>query len=428
MKRVSPHEVFLLVVLLILLGMGTVMQVSIGDAQGLDRGSVFLRWAALALGVGFVVRVIPYKFIVRNGAIIYLGVLGLLALVPIVGHVVFNARRWIVIGGVSFQPSEPMKIAFVIFMARLLRHERSVKRLRSLVAPGIALALPLSLILSQPDLGTSLLFIPTALAMLFVAGIGRREILVILLGGLLLGGVGYSALRPYQKERIVSTFLRERLTRAERAREGYQLEQSLRSVAVGGVFGQGLGEGIQNRLNRLPSRHNDFVFAVIAEELGLVGAAFLMGAFLLLLLTILRIAQRTRDPQGRLLCTGLGTLFGFQAFVHIGVNLGIVPTTGMTLPFVSAGGTSLCVSVAGLALAASVARHPSRVLSGSILREQLGRLRLVLGSRSGRSSHPPRLQGGKPMVDSSSLAETRNGKGAWTETSHRGSRPATSSR
>ncbi|MCA9323393.1 MAG: FtsW/RodA/SpoVE family cell cycle protein [Planctomycetes bacterium] len=393
MTSIAARELWLALLVGLLVLMGCVVQASIGSIDGIPHHRIFLQWIAVSAMAAVVVRLIPYGFVLRHAPLIYLGGLLLLILVQLVGEVRFNARRWIVIGGVSVQPSELMKFAFVIFWARVLRHERAAKGLRALVLPGLALALPVALIFRQPDLGTALLFVPTALAMLLAAGMPRGQMVKLCLVGVLMSALGYGLLEPYQKERILSTFQRERLTAAEKAREGYQLEQSIRSIAMGGVFGQGFAEGVQNRMKMLPFRHNDFIYAVVAEEFGFVGASFLIGVVLLLTVTILRVGFQVRDESGRLLCVGLGVLYASQSFVHIAVNLGIAPTTGMPLPFVSAGGTSLLTNVCALALVSSVARRPRRVVGGGSLREQLMRLEALLGRRKPRDEATARVAG-----------------------------------
>ena len=182
------------------------------------------------------------------------------------------------------------------------------------------------------------------------------------------------ALKPYQKERVLSTVFRERMTPVERRREGYQLEQSLRAVANGGWTGRGYMQGEQNRLNRLPHRHNDFIFAVVAEEFGLVGSVGLLFCFTGLLFAIFSIGHSTRESGGRLIAAGVGVTLGVQTLLHVAVNVGLAPTTGMTLPFVSYGGTALLSAVSMVAVVANVRRCPQVALDGDSLREQSARL------------------------------------------------------
>lgn len=398
-------QVLLALCVAALVGLGVVIQGSIDSVNGLSDPGSHLKWLAVSCVVGAVVWFIPYTFFVRRAWLAYGACLLLLLLVPLIGVTRNASTRWIVIAGFSLQPSELMKFAAILAMAKMFRFRRDFSRPSTLIAPALLLAAPVVLIFGQPDLGTSLLFVPIGAGMLFVAGAERRHLLAAVAGGVLVGVVGYTLLlEPYQRERILSTVMRDRLTDAQRADEGHQLEQAIRSIAIGGVLGQGVGEGVQNRLDRLPYRHNDFIFAVIAEELGLVGALFLFAVLLTLLWVIFRVAIATRDPAGRLLCVGIGVLLGSQALVHIGVNVGVVPTTGMTLPFVSAGGTALLTFVAGIALVANVARRRVDVLSGDTMKEQILRLE--------RIRRRPRRGGGAPLRSGGAVVESEAQRGA----------------
>ena len=359
----------------VLVVVGLLMQSSASVAGASAFHQRQMRWVPIAIGVAFALWFLPYEWLLRRAYLLYgVACLGLVA-VLVVGSEINGSRRWLMIGGFSLQPSEPMKLCFILAMARLLRFRRDWSRPKALLAPALLLSVPTILVYGEPDLGTSLLFIPTALVMLFVAGARTQHMLFILLGGLLVGVAFFSlALQPYQKERVLSTIFRDRMTPIERRREGYQLEQSLRAVANGGLTGRGFKQGEQNRLNRLPHRHNDFVFAVVAEEFGFIGSVGLLLGLAGLLLAIFSVGHRTRDPGGRLVAAGVGVTLGVQVLLHVAVNVGLAPTTGMTLPFVSYGGTALLSAVSMVAVVASIKRKPRIVLDGDSLREQSARL------------------------------------------------------
>ncbi len=379
---------------------GLTVQSSILDVTGDPGHRTQLKWVALSMVCAALVPWVRYTVMVRRSYEIYGLIMVLLLLVPVIGVTRNHSRRWLELGGLSVQPSELMKIAFVLALARLLRYRGDFTRFRNLIPAGILVALPVGLIFSQPDLSTAVLFIPTTLAMLFVAGAEKKHIGLILLGGALAGGFAFQfVLQPYQKERVISTLRSNSLTQAEMAREGYQLQQSIRSIAIGGFGGQGWAQGPQNRLNKLPYRHNDFVFAVLAEEFGFLGCLALFAAILLLLLLILRVAYLTRDVAGRLICVGLGVLFACQSLVHVGVNLGLVPTTGMTLPFVSAGGTSLLTFSIAMSVVVSIARQRVRGFGGPSTQEQLARLEALASLRHNKRRERP-LQPQRPVVES----------------------------
>lgn len=361
----------------LLVGFGLLIQMSVEEASGADFVARQLQWCAIALGAVAVVAFVPYNWWVRHAFLVYGSCLGLLALVPMIGVVRNNSRRWLDFG-VSVQPSEVMKIAFIIVLARLLRYRDGEGKWASLLVPGLFFAIPVLMIFAQPDLGTSLLFVPVALAMLFVSGLSLQR-----MGGILSAGVGFASLgyvfflKPYQRSRVLSTFFPDRLTDSDRLVEGYQLEQSIRSVGIGGWFGQGWSDGAQNRLNALPYRHNDFIYAVICEEYGFLGGIFLLALVFALVVSILRAGVSNRDPAARLIAVGAATLIGAQSFVHVGVNLGVVPTTGMTLPLVSAGGTSLLTFAVLIAIVLNLTGRTSFVFGVDPTREQVERLRTM---------------------------------------------------
>ncbi len=379
---------------------GLAVQSSVLDVTGNLGHRTQAKWVLLSVFAAGVIPFIRHRVLMRHSYLVFGAVLLLLAAVPIVGVSRNFSQRWLEVGGFSLQPSELMKIAFVLALARLLRYRGDFSKLGNLIPAGLLMALPVGLIFRQPDLSTAILFVPTTLSMLFVAGARKKHIAMILCGGALAAiFVFFFFLEPYQRERVTSTFGSGSMTKAELEREGFQLDQSIQSIGIGGMFGKGWANGTQNRLNRLPYRHNDFIFAVLAEEFGFVGCTLLFGSILTLLLLILRVAYLTRDTAGRLTCVGLGTMFAFQSLVHIGVNLGVVPTTGMTLPFVSAGGTSLLTFSVAMSLVASIVMQPSRGFGGLSIREQLARLEAIVGFRGGKASHPA-LQQMRPMVKS----------------------------
>jgi rod shape determining protein RodA len=259
-------------------------------------------------------------------------------------------------GGFRFQPSELVKVFTILMLARWCRRGRPLERTRDWLPPIMIAALPAVLIVLQPDLGTALLFIPVGLAVVFVSGMPPRALAFLAAVALLLGGLAWEfVLADYQKERIWSTYNLDRMTAAQRAGPGYQLEQSLLAIGNGGLFGWGHGEGPRIQSGKLPYQYNDFIFAVAAEEHGFAGGLILLILYCVLVVAVLRIAHSGRDPAGRVLCLGVGMLIGSQALVHMAVTLGLAPTKGLPLPLVSAGGTSLLSSLCALALVENVA-------------------------------------------------------------------------
>lgn len=330
-----------------------------GDGAGLVGRQ--LRWFAIGSLLALPLVLYPYTRLLRFAPAFYIAGLCCLVALYLFGPTINHAKRWFVIGGQQLQPSELMKLVTVLLLGRMLRFGRVLDRARKWVTPLIVAVLPAALVLIQPDLGTALLFAPLAFAVVMVSGIPLRSlVLLAVIAVLLVGGAYEFILKDYQKERIWSTYNHQRLTASQRAGPGFQLGQSLQAISGGGAFGQGSGQGALTQAGMVPLDYNDFVFAVLAEEHGFFGCVLVLLLYSGLVLAIYRVAWHTRDPAGRLLCVGVGTLIGSQALVHMAVTLGLAPTTGMTLPLVSYGGSSLLVTIMALALVQNVAINRPR--------------------------------------------------------------------
>ncbi len=284
-----------------------------------------------------------------------------LVLVPSIGTMVNGARRWIVLGGFSIQASEVAKFMCVIYLAGYLsRHQEQLRdHVFTLLRPALMIALLGTLILLQPDFGALVILAVMTAAMMFLAGARLRHFLVlVLVASLALAAL--SLLQPYRVQRMVA-FLDPW---SQAYGSGYQLTQALIAFGRGEWFGLGLGEGIQ-KLFYLPEAHNDFIFAVIAEELGLVGA---VGVFLLLIWLVLRtfrVGQQALQQEryfAGYIAYGAGLVIGLQCLVNVGVNTGMLPTKGLTLPFISYGGNSLilCSALLGLVVRAQLEQREGR--------------------------------------------------------------------
>jgi rod shape determining protein RodA len=270
-----------------------------------------------------------------------------------------SARRWIELGPFRIQPSEFMKLALVLALARYLRFRSSYRHWRGLVAPFLLTIVPMFLILFQPDLGTLLMLLPVLLAMLFVAGARLRHLLsVLVVGGAVMPVFYLYGMQPYQRERIQVLFRQNTTDEAWQMDQGYQLRQSKIALGTGGLTGTGYGEGIfvQYR-DLLPEEHNDFIFAIIGHQWGLLGGVLVILAYGVIVLCGLEVATVTNDPFGRLVAIGIVVMIAAQALLNICMNIGLAPITGMPLPFVSAGGSSLWANFLGLGLLVNVAQR-----------------------------------------------------------------------
>ncbi len=288
-----------------------------------------------------------------------------------------GAYRWISLPGFQLQPSEFMKVAYLLALAWYLRYRRNYRRFGGLMLPIAISAIPLSLILFEPDLGTVLLLLPVLFTMLFVAGARLRHLAIILLLGLVVSPLAWKRLRGYQRLRVSAVLLQsDTLRRAVidrpeaykflaskrqavewAASSGYQLVHSKNAVGSGGIAGRGWGNGVYVTGGLLPDRHNDFIFSIIAHQWGLIGCLIVLACYAVIVLAGVRIASATNEPFGRLLAVGVVALIVTQAIINTGMAVGLMPITGMTLPFVSYGGSSLLSNFIALALLISVSQH-----------------------------------------------------------------------
>ncbi|ABA59308.1 cell division-specific peptidoglycan biosynthesis regulator FtsW [Nitrosococcus oceani ATCC 19707] len=350
---VSQPDLYLLGAALALAGLGWVMvgSASLAIADGprfLWRQGIFL---LMGLAAAFVVWRIRLIFWERFGPVLLLFGLGLLLLVlmPGIGVEANGSRRWLAIGPISLQPSELVKLFMVVyFSGYLVRRSYEVRTtVRGFFFPVGVLTLVGLLLLLEPDFGAVVILFATMLGMLFLGG-ARLWYFVLLAA---IGGVGLAALAwgsPYRMERLTS-FLDPW---SDPLDSGYQLTQALIAFGRGEWFGVGLGNSIQ-KLFYLPEAHTDFLYAVLAEELGLVGSLAVIALFTVLVyraLLIGRAAERAGRVFGAYLAYGLGIWIGLQAFINLGVNMGVLPTKGLTLPLMSAGGSSIIVTCIAVAL------------------------------------------------------------------------------
>jgi len=288
-----------------------------------------------------------------------------------------NAWRWIMLPGFQLQPSEFMKIACILALAWYLRFRRNYRSFWGMLIPFFVTAVPMGLILVEPDLGTTLLMIPVPFVMLFMAGAKKRHLGLLVLLGMLCLPVVWRKMEPYQRMRIVGLLLqhdplRERIiahpeeythlcTKRQaiewEADSGLQLVRGKAALGSGGLLGQGWGQGTYVEYDFLPDRHNDFVFALVGHQWGLVGCLVALACYVAIVFAGVEIAAVSPDPLGRLLAVGVVTIIAAQVLINVGMTTGLMPITGMTLPFVSFGGSSLVTNFVGVGLLISVSRH-----------------------------------------------------------------------
>jgi len=347
-----------------------------------------LVWYALGIGAGAALCVLDYHTLTRWSFVAYWVAIFFLAvvLVPHIGSMRFGARRWIDLGPFQFQPSEFAKLAFILATAHFLSRPPDELRLPGNFWKGMGLLLlPFALILKEPDLGSALVLLPTGLVMMFVAGTPKSYLLKLvgvvgLLAALFLVDVLFVppgwwqiSMEPYQRDRLLVYFGRNytdfassnatsaelQHLRQQQLDDEYNVRQSLISVGSGGLTGKGWRQGTQNALGYLPRAvaHNDFIFSVIAEEEGFVGSVMVLALYAVVLFTGLRIAGQARDRLGRLVAVGVVTLIFSHVFINIGMNIRIMPVTGVPLPLLSYGGSSVLGSLIAVGLMQNVHIH-----------------------------------------------------------------------
>jgi rod shape determining protein RodA len=323
--------------------------------DGDPRAYVKKQLINVVIGLVLMVMVLAtdHRWVRILAPLVYLGSIVGLVLVLVMGTSINGSRSWLMLGGMSVQPAEFAKLAVVIGMALFVaerlegRWQRAVGSVEVIGMLAIA-GIPAALILLQPDLGTMLVLIATVFGVLAVSGASRRWLV-----GLLVCGVGAATaailehvLKPYQLDRFMAFTNPDLDPRGA----GYNVEQARIAVGNGGLFGQGLFEGSQTQSGFVPEQHTDFIFTVAGEELGLIGAGVLIALLGVVIWRALVIAYQTDDLFGRVAASGIACWFGFQAFQNIGMCLGIMPVTGVPLPFVSYGGSSVFASMLAVGL------------------------------------------------------------------------------
>jgi rod shape determining protein RodA len=320
-------------------------------------GDFTFRQIIYAIG-GFVILFVLSQFDYRIFAglqwLFYLTLLALLAIVFLLGQITLGAQRWIPLGPFQLQPSELGKLFIVLVIAKFLAdNSKQMDKWRTLIFSFGLVLIPAIMTYLQPDLGTSLIFLFVWGIMILAAGLSWKQLATIALALIIILPIIYATLQPYQRDRI-TTFLNPT---ADPLGAGYNVNQARIAIGSGQVAGRGIGGGTQSQLQFLRIRHTDFIFSVIGEELGFVGGVFFFVLYAFVLLRMLRAAQVSRSTFGRLTAVGFSAALFFQAFVNLGMNVGIMPVTGIPLPFVSSGGTSLVTYLMMIGIIQSILAH-----------------------------------------------------------------------
>ena len=361
-RRWRAFDWQLLLYMVLLIGFGVVMGYSanyqaIGGAGGMSQTVRTLIWTCIGLTLFFVAASIDYHWLQTFATPIYIAVLALLAATGLVGTNLFGAQMSISVAGLDFQFSEISKVLMIVVLATFLssRGER-IGRLSTIVGAALLMAVPAFLVYRQPDLGTALVFVAILFGMLFMSGAGIGWLALLTGAAVAVAPIAVAALHEYQRQRLFC-FLNPS---TDPQGACYQLVQALNAVGSGGLLGHGLTAGRQNQLGFLPVQSTDFIFTVVAEELGFLGGMILLALFALLVWRVLRIGWGARDPLGMAVASGIASMLLFQITVNIGMVTGIMPVTGVPLPFITYGGSSMISLLFGMGILQSVRMHAWR--------------------------------------------------------------------
>lgn len=351
----------LAVIAIIALGCVAIFSASGGGDRGiryLEKQSI---WALLGIVCAAVCASVPAGLLQRQASRLYTGTLLLLSAVLVMGHSSKGAQRWVEFGGFQLQPSEFAKIALIIALAAyLVKRQDEVRTFKTFLLSFLYLAVPMALIFKQPDLGTSLVLTAIWVAMVFIMGTDRRNILIFfgagILGALILWNTP-GVLREYQKMRVIS-FVNPA---ADPLGSGYHVTQSRIAIGSGRLTGKGFMQGTQRKLKFIPEQHTDFIFTVVGEELGFAGAVFLLLLYFAVVWRALNIMASTEDAVGRAIAAGVVGMLLFHVFVNLGMTLGIMPVTGVPLPLFSYGGSSMMANMMAIGLLEGISMRRHRI-------------------------------------------------------------------
>jgi len=344
----------LLGLVLLISGIGILNLYSSGYTMCAGRESLYIKqisWLLLGLVMMIIAFSVDYHIIIRYAYFIYAVSVLLLLLVFFYGNITHGSQRWLLLWGFSFQPSELMKLAIVIVLARFFNDnmERGY-RFGNVATLFVILGVPFFLIVKQPDLGTALFLAILAFCMLAFVGVGRKFLIGFISSGIVFTPLFWFFLKDYQRGRILTFLNPER----DPLGAGYHIIQSIIAIGSGGIWGKGILKGTQTHLRFLPEQQTDFAFSVFAEEWGFIGVFVLMFIFLALILWGLKIVRNSKDFPGALIAFGITMLIFWGIFINIGMVIGIFPVVGIPLPFLSYGGSSMIVLMIGAGLLMNV--------------------------------------------------------------------------
>lgn len=351
-EKIQNLSFFYVMLILIIAAMGTVMLYSAANGSWEPWALNHLLRFGLGFGLMIALSLIDVRLFMRYAYLFYFATLILLVLVEVGGHVGMGAQRWINLGFMKLQPSELMKIALVLALARYFHSTslQTIETTKGIIIPALMVAIPSFLVMTQPDLGTALMLIFTAGAIFFAVGVQLWKFGLVLLSVLVSLPIVWNLLHEYQQNRVLTFLNPER----DPLGAGYHIIQSKIALGSGGVFGKGFLKGTQSHLNFLPEKHTDFIFTMLSEEFGMIGAVFVVLLNMLLIIASFAFALRSASYFGKLLAIGLTTNFFLYVMINISMVLGLIPVVGVPLPLISYGGTVIISVMASFGIILSV--------------------------------------------------------------------------
>ncbi len=366
-RRFLQFDWILFSAIFLLMGISLLILSSLSSTGGTNYFFKQVFFVGVGIGVMFFVAFLDYRHIERASTPLYFGTLALLGSLLLIGSTVRGTTGWLSVGTFQVQPVEFAKVVLILFLSSFIRKKTSeLGEWTRIIASLFLSAMMIFLVLRQPDLGSSLVLMAIWIGMIIVAGLRISHVLTLTFLGCLLVIGTWFLLAPYQKDRI-NTFLHPEL---DPKGSGYNVLQSMVAVGSGGIFGKGVGHGSQSQLAFLPERHTDFIYAVVTEELGLVGAWLVLVLYGVILYRIRRIAEVASDNAGYLLSVGALIFFFTHMAINVGMNIGVLPVTGLPAPFLSYGGSSLLAFCLMIGLLQSVYRNKRDSAGGGISLER----------------------------------------------------------
>ena len=346
-KFIQYFDWGLLGLALLLGGIGIMTLYSVVSANaGIPQNNFYIK-QLVWFGIGLILMIFGflfnYKLLDRYAYTFYIGCILLLIAVLFFGKYVGGSRRWLLLGPISIQPSEIVKLAVIVVLARYFSKNAYTRgfTLRQLITPFLLVAVPFFLIVGQPDLGTAMVVLLIAGSMTLFVKIERRSLIYLIVSGMVAVPMVWFLLKEYQKKRILTFFDPDR----DPLGAGYHIIQSKIAIGSGMLTGKGYLKGSQNVLEFLPEQHTDFIFSVFSEEWGFIGSTVLIFILMLLIIWALNVAYSCRDPFGVILSVGIASMIFWQAFINVGMVMGLMPVVGVTLPFISYGGSSIATTM-----------------------------------------------------------------------------------